>query len=163
MVPAAAVLAVLLQHPPCWADRHVDPGVKRLQLEVVAGAIASASPTPRMAALLISIGYHESRWCLAVHSGQRRGGQGEGLWQLEGRHHGPGARSGLSPGETREAAQLAAAQLKRSQQCGNTPAAVLTAYAGRPCAHVKAGWPTLTARVRGYWWALYELRQGGAS
>ena len=157
MIQAAAVLAVMLHQAPCWADRGIPPEVKRAQLESIASAIAQASPTPERAALLLTIGYHESRWCIRVHSGQRRGGHGEGLWQLEGRHHGPGARSGLSVTETLDAARLASAQLGHSYQCGSSPAAILTAYAGRPCVQASGGWRTLDARVQGYWWALGAL------
>lgn len=176
IVAAALVLAVLQRQPACWADRRVEPEAKALQLGTIATAIAAASPTLERAAYLLDLGWHESRWCLAVHAGDKRGGHGEGLWQLEGSHHGPGARSGLTLEETTSAALLASAQLQRSRQCGPAPAGVLTAYAGRPCwqadlvltweatgspyARPVFGWPTLDSRVRGYWWALSALRRG---
>lgn len=175
-VAAALVLAVLQRQPACWADRRVEPGAKALQLATIAAAIAEVSETPERAAYLLDIGWHESRWCLDVGAGTKRGGHGEGYWQLEGSHHGPGARSGLTLEETTSAALLASAQLQRSRQCGPAPAGVLTAYAGRPCWQMdlvltwKAtaglyatpvfGWPTLDSRVRGYWWALSALRRG---
>lgn len=172
----AQVLAVLSKQPRCWADRKVEPAAKALQLATIAAAISEASPTAERAAYLLDIGWHESRWCLDVGSGARRGGSGEGYWQLEGAHHGPGARSGLGLKATSSAALLASAQLQRSRQCGPDPADVLTAYAGRPCwqtdmvltwgatdgpyARPVFGWPTLESRVRGYWWALSALRRG---
>lgn len=172
MILAAPVLAVILAQPVCWADRALPVEVKRDQLGVIADAIAEASDTPERAALLITIGYHESRWCIRVHAGIKRGGAGEGLWQLEGAHHGDGSRSGLSRYETADAALLASAQLDRSYQCGSSPAAILTAYAGRPCWQSASdprypgdtgvewgyGWPTLTSRVRTYRWALGRIR-----
>ncbi len=133
---------------------------KRAQLTIVADAIAAASPTVERAAELVAIGYQESRWCSAVGSGAKRGGYGEGYWQLEGAHHGPGARSGLEPEAVASAARLASAQLDVSGQCGGGPAARFTAYAGRPCAQLAPPWPTLTARVSGYWWAVSALRRG---
>jgi hypothetical protein len=161
---AAHVLTVLLAMPPCWADRDAAPGAKEAQLTDVAHAVADASGGSRhMSGLLLTIGYHESRWCLAVHSGARRGGRGEGLWQLEGRHHGAGARSGLGLEATTSAARLAAAHLQRSYQCGRGVEALLTAYAGRPCVQALEGWPTLGARVSGYWWAVSALRRAGAT
>ena len=163
-VAAAAVLAVLLRQPACWADRHAPPGAKATQLGYVARAIAEASPDLPTAAYLLDVGWHESKWCLDVHSGERRGGRGEGLWQLEGSHHAAGARSGLSLDETRSAAALAAFAIGHSFQCGHSPAAVLTGYAGRPCYQAREeGWPTLDSRVRGYWWALGALRKAGAT
>lgn len=164
MIATAHVLAVLVSMPPCWADRDVAAETKAAQLSTIADAVAQASlGRLDMAAYLITIGYHESKWCLAVHAGERRGGQGEGLWQLEGIHHGDGARSGLSPEDTVSAAFLATAQLKRSRQCGREPAAVLTASVGRPCSQAVTGWPTLASRVRGYWWAISALRRAGAT
>ena len=159
MTLSAAVLALLLRQPVCWADRRVPQADKQGQLAAIATAIADASPTVERAAYLVAIGWHESRWCLAVGSGAKRGGRGEGYWQLEGSHHAPGARSGLSLEATRSAALLASAQLQRSQQCGKSPAAVLTAYAGRPCGQASGGWLTLTARVRTQRWAAYELER----
>lgn len=184
-VTAAIVFAVLQRQPRCWADRKVDPAVKTLQLNTIAVAIDTVAPTVERAAYLIDIGYQESRWCIDVGSGQRRGGRGEGYWQLEGSHHAAGARSGLSLEATTSQAALASAALRLSRQCGAGPAAVLTAYAGRPCYQAEEwylpptdrprscsvgvdcvrqeGWPTLDARVKGYWWAVSALRRAGAT
>lgn len=158
-----AVLVVLNVQPQCWADRNVEPSVKRDQYETIAVAIAEASPNLSRAGYLLTIGWHESRWCLDVHSGKERGGRGEGNWQLEGKHHGSEPRSGLSLGATRSSARLASRHVQRSFQCGSKPEQVLTAYAGRPCWQAKLGWPTLTSRVRGYWRAVSALRQAGAT
>lgn len=173
MIAAAVVLTVLQRQPPRWADRRVARETKAAQLATIAEAIAAASPTAERAAYLLAIGYAESRWCLAVGSGAKRGGSGEGYWQLEGAHHAAGARSGLSLEETGSAARLASYAVAHSQQCGGYPAAVLTAYAGRPCAQaipycaywergclVIWGWPTLEDRIDGYWRALSALRRG---
>lgn len=171
-VLAAHVLAVIVRQPPCYEDRSAAPEVKAAQLETIAEAIADAAssvpeggwlqPLPA-AGYLITIGYHESKWCLRVHSGEVRGGLGEGLWQLEGTHHGPDARSGLTVEATHSAARVALRQLQRSRQCGWTPPGVITAYAGRPCAQAAEGWPTLRSRVNGYWWAVSALRRAGAT
>ncbi len=181
-VGAAVVLAVLQRQPACWADRAVPAETKLEQLATIAEAIAVSSETVEREAELVDVGWHESRWCLAVGSGKKRGGRGEGYWQLEGSHHGAGARSGLSLEATSSAARLASEQLDRSRQCGSSPAARFTAYAGRPCWQSEAwisppedsprhctvggdcvrheGWPTLDSRVRGYWWAVSALRRG---
>ncbi len=176
---ADVVFAVLRKQPACWRDRNVPPELQYEQYAAIATAIAAASSTPEQAAYLLSIGWHESRWCLDVGSGARRGGDGEGYWQLEGRGHAAGARSGLSVDATKSAALLASAAVQRSYQCGSTPSQVLTSYAGRPCWQAEAwehppddhprschvgldcvrveGWPTLDSRVKTYRWALYAL------
>ena len=150
------MLTVLQLQPVCWVDR--DDARKPAQLAVIAEAIAKAAPTPERAAYLISVGWHESRWCLRVHSGAHRG-PGRGLWQIEGRRGKlPGPFVGLSQAETDNAAAVASDVLSRSHQCGSSPAGVFTAYAGRPCG---SPWVTLTSRVRTYYWALGALHRAG--
>jgi hypothetical protein len=145
VVSPAAVLYAMSALPVCWADRD-DPR-KPEQLQNIAAAIAHASPSPRRAVLLIVISYHESRWCLHVHSGQHRG-PGRGLFQMEGQEKRyPGPFVGLSPEETGNAAWVASQIVGRSGQCGRAVADVLTAYAGRRCGTT---WPTLAERVRTY-------------
>lgn len=142
VVSPAAVFVVMSALPQCWVDRE-DPR-KPEQLQNLAAAIAQASPTPRRAAFLITIGYHESRFCLRVHSGEHAG-VGRGAWQLEGQEKRyPGPFVGLTPEETGNAAWVASRIIGRSTRCGLEPAAVLTAYAGRQCNTV---WPTLSERV----------------
>ena len=153
---AATVLTVLQLQPLCWADRGA--ARKPAQLAIVAEAIAEASPTPERAAYLIAVGWHESRWCLRVHSAAHRG-PGRGLWQLEGKRGKlPGPFVGLSLFETSNAAAVASDVLSRSHQCGSTPAEVFTAYAGRPCGST---WATLNSRVQTYYWALGALHRAG--
>lgn len=143
VVSSAAVLFAMSGLPQCYVDRE-DPR-KPGQMQSIAEAIAHAAPSPRRAVFLIVIGYHESRFCLRVHSGDHPG-RGRGLWQLEGqekRYQGPFV--GLTPEETGNAAWVASAIIGRSTRCGLAPAAVLTAYAGRACG---TDWPTLADRVR---------------
>lgn len=143
----STILAILLSFPVCWADR--DTSGKRDQLETIVQAIAAEASGPDEAAMLLAIGWWESRWCLRVHSGEHRG-PGRGLWQLEGH----GEPTGLSLHETRAAARAALGVLRRSWQCGPTPASRLTAYAGRRC---HEAWPTLWGRVKTYRWAIYQI------
>ncbi len=142
VVSPQAVLIAMSALPQCWADRGDER--KHDQLTVIADAIAKASPSTRRATFLITISYHESRWCLRVHSGEHPG-PGRGLWQLEGQDRRyPGPFVGLTPEETGNAAWVASQIVARSTRCGASPAAVLTAYAGREC---ETDWPTLDARL----------------
>jgi len=154
VVSPAAVLYAMSSLPVCYADRE-DPR-KPEQMQNLAVAIAQASPTPRRAAFLIAIGYHESRFCLRVQSGEHRG-PGRGAWQLEGqsrRYQGPFI--GLTPEETGNAAWVASDIIGRSGQCGTRPADVFTAYAGRACG---SSWPTLAARVLTFRFVSYRLER----
>ena len=154
VVSTAAVLVVMQALPSCWADRE-DPR-KPEQLQNLAAAIAQASPNPLRAAFLVAIGYHESRFCLRVHSGVDTG-PGRGIWQLEGqskRYQGPFV--GLTPEETGNAAWVASQIIGRSAQCGSRPADVFTAFAGRACGTV---WPTLADRVRTFWFVSARLHR----
>lgn len=142
VVSPEAVFIAMSVLPTCWTDRE-DPR-KPEQLRNIAHAIAKASPTPRRAALLITIGWHESRFSLRVHSGDHPG-RGRGIFQLEGQEKRyPGPFVGLTPEETGNAAWVASTIVGRSTHCGLEPAAVFTAYAGRKCGTT---WPTLPERV----------------
>lgn len=146
MIEAAMILSVLNSLPVCYADRE-NPA-KPAQMATVANAIARASRNDDDAAKLTAVGYHESRFCIAVHSGEHKG-PGRGLFQLEGQSKRyPGPFVGLSQAATDNAARVANAILRRSYQCGPTVADVLTGYAGRACGKP---WPTLSERVATYW------------
>ncbi len=155
-LPETLVLSVLLNMPVCWADRS--DARKQEQLETIAKAVAivaneSKRPVDK-AAKLISKAYHETRFCIAVHSGKHRG-PGRGLYQLEGqgeRYKGPFV--GLDFESTLNATRVASDYLDRSFQCGPSPRAVFTAYAGRECGTT---WKTLDSRVRTYRWVAWRL------
>lgn len=161
MIDASTVLRVLLQLPVCWADRDEPPAEHAARFEVIATAIARAAEPTRnpvdTAAMLIALGYRESRLCRAVHAGHRRGGVGEGLWQLE-----PGSRrvrpfSGLSLEATEHAAHQATWLITHSYSCGARPAQRFTLLAFGRCA--PGSWPTQRERVQTYWWAVRELSE----
>jgi len=143
VVSPAAVFVVMNSFPVCWQDRADER--KPEQLHTVAAAIAAASPSPRRAAFLLAISWHESRWCIHVHSGAHTG-PGRGLFQMEGQERRyPGPFVGLTPEETGNAAWVASRIIGRSGQCGHSAAAVFTVFAGRACG---TSWPTLDARVQ---------------
>ncbi len=146
------VLALLLALPVCWADRAEPDRAERLA--TIAHAIEAAAPDRTTRARLIATAWSESRLCRAVHEGRRRGGPAAGLWQLEPGSHLHGPYAGLSTEATDAAARSAASLLSRSQQCGSGDAAVLTAYAGRPCGKP---WPSLRERVSTCQWARARL------
>ncbi len=158
MLTPNAVLAVILHLTPCYADRAADIPTKSAQYVNIATAISVvADGSLDKASKLISKGYNESRFCLAVHSGAHRG-YGRGLYQLEGqsrRYAGPFV--GLDYESTLNATRVASDILDHSYQCGPTPADVFTAYAGRECG---TDWKTLQARVRTYRWAYWRLSRG---
>ncbi len=147
------MLAVLQAFPVCWADRG-DPR-KPKQLETMARAIFDVSGgSVDKAAKLATLFRWEGAGCLAVHSGEHPG-KGRGPFQLEGqevRYSGPFA--GLSYEATLNAAKVASDYLDRSYQCGPSPRAVFTAYAGRPCG---SDWKTLNDRVKTYRWVTWRL------
>lgn len=153
MTPLAKVILVaLLSLRVCWLDR-VDPR-KHDQLETVAVAVAQVTNASRwrgdrldFAAALVAIGYHESRYSLAVHEGRcnRAWCPALGIWQLETDKHGEqGPLVGLGLVETTRSARAAGWMLSHSRQCGNSPRAWFTAYSGRACDTL---WPTLEERV----------------
>ncbi len=61
----ATILLILLAHKP-WADRDVSNDVREEQLRPVAEAIAEVSRDRTDAAMLLALGWHESRFALAV-------------------------------------------------------------------------------------------------
>lgn len=134
----------------CYADRQ-DPR-KQAQLETIAEAITVATERTRwrgdrvsLAALLLTIAYHESKLCLDVHAGKRGMNGALTLWQLERGSRLTGYRAGLSLEDTISAAVAAATLLARSFQCGSAVDGMLRAYAGAKCG---VEFPTLRARVR---------------
>lgn len=139
----------------CWADRH-DPR-KAAQLETIAEAITVATERARwrgdrrvLAALLLTIAYHESRLCLDVHAGKPGMNRAITLWQIERGSRLTGYRAGLSLEDTISAAVAAATLLARSFQCGSAPISMFRAYAGdRTC---KSEAPTFAARARTFAW-----------
>lgn len=156
MVLFESVLSVLMALPVCYADRG-DPR-KPEQLATVARAITvvandSKNPIDKASKLTVLFRW-ESAGCLRVHSGEHRG-PGRGLFQLEGqgkRHAGPFV--GLDYDSTLNATRVAGAILDRSYQCGSSPGAVFTAYAGKPCG---TKWKTLRERAGTYLWAAWRL------
>jgi len=126
------VLPFLLSLPVCVADRG-EPELKRAQLETVAMAIEAVTPKPSERAALITIAWFESRLCRDVHAGSKRGGSGEGLWQIE-----PGSRlrrpyAGLDQEATEHAAGEALGLWRRSWCPGQGSAARFRVYAGLGC------------------------------
>lgn len=125
------VLPFLLSLPTCVAD--VGSPVKEAQLAVIAQAIEAATPRLEERAALITLAWFESRLCRAVHEGSKRGGLGEGLWQIE-----PGSNlrrpySGLDVVATEHAAGQALALWRRSWCRGRGNAARFRVYAGLGC------------------------------
>ena len=138
----------------CHADRA--DARKPEQLDTIAEAIVVASERVRwrgdrrvLAALLLTIAYHESKLCLDVHDGKRGMNGALTLWQIERGSRLTGYRAGLSLEDTISAAFAAATLLARSFQCGSSPAAMFRAYAGARC---DAEFPTLRARTRTFYW-----------
>lgn len=119
-VSAAAVLSVMLAHPP-WGDRDVKPEDREAALRPVAEAVASAARTPVEAAELLALGMHESHFALAVvrdgcmglPSAACDSGKARGPWQL----HEASCRAAYTfpagtPDSVRAEARCAIAQLR---------------------------------------------------
>ena len=157
MIPAGPILSVLLQLPACYEDRFDSSYPERMA--TIAYSIASASSNYDDAAALVTIARFESGLCRVVHSGARRGGPGEGLWQLE-----PGSNrvrpfSGLSLESTEHAAGEALWLWRHSHQCGPSLESRFRGYGGRPCT---SKWDGASRRARFYYWvrgAIFEHSQ----
>lgn len=151
---AAALLVVLVAFPRAMSDREELPETRAERLGKLATDIADASLGARwrgdrrdLAALLVTIAWHETRIASTFQRTEKRGmGGAQGPWQIE-----PGAHSKGDP----RLASTAAEHLSRSWQCGSGPRGWLTAYAGVPkCAH----WNGITARVRTFYWVRSKLQ-----
>lgn len=157
MITTLQVLALLLRLPVCWQDRHETERTARL--ETIAEAIASAAnetTRPRdTGAFLVSLAWHESGLCRAVHAGERHG-TGEGLWQLVPLSKREPPFSGLDPESTAHAAGEAAWVVTHSYLCGPSIKSRMIVYitGGSGC---PSDWLTAAARVRTYWWAYGRL------
>lgn len=146
--------------PVCWQDRAEDPQQHAARFAWIADAVDAATPSLHERAALIAIGWHESRWCSAVHAGKRKGGHGAGLWQIEPGSNRPPPYAGLSWEATLNAAQQALWLWRHSWQCGPQIPARFTAYAGAPCESELAlsGWgPEARGRAQFLWWAEWRL------
>lgn len=149
MIPTAPILALLLALPPNWHDR-AETGYADRQA-VIAEAIAHASDSREDAAALVTLAQFESGRRRAVHSGEIRGGLGEGLWQLEPGSNRKPPFSGLSEWCTTHAAGEALWLWHHSGQCGSSPAAHFAAYAGS-CKFAQAA-----KRQAFYYWTLSRI------
>src|SRR4051812_43496546 len=85
MIASAPVLALIASITTCWAER--DDPARLFHLAVQAEAIAAVADTPAEAAALVTIAKHEGDFCWSVATGARKGGPGEGPWQLEPGSH----------------------------------------------------------------------------
>jgi hypothetical protein len=144
---------------PCFHEDRGDPD-KSAQLDVIAAAVAEVSrDAPRSprewAALLLTIGYHESTFSLRIHRGQCKPhecdrGKARSAWQLHKNLHTAPLWDQLH-GIEHTAVQVRAASdaLKRAYfTCSRSGVpwlqATLNAYAGRRCS---SEWPGLDQRV----------------
>lgn len=140
MIPYWPVLLVLARLPLC----HRDPPTFE-RLSVIAAAIATVSDTTDDAAALLTIGQHESAWCLDVHDGRARGWGAMGLWQIERGSRRVPPFFGTSLDDTTHAAGEALWLWRHSWQCGRSAAARFRAYGSAPCG---SSWPGAESRAR---------------
>lgn len=150
MIPAAPLIALLLSLNTCAREPHDEARAARVTM--IAESIAEVSDTVDDAAGLVAIAVNESSLCADVHAGKRKGGPGEGLWQIE-----PGSnRTGPFSGLDREATTHAAGQalwLWRHTRACRTLAARFGSYAGLGC----RSWPGARARVGLYGFVTLRL------
>jgi hypothetical protein len=156
----AAWVRAALEALPCF---HEDRGnaEKSAQLDTIATAIAEVSreaprPPREWAALLLTIGYHESTFSLRIHRGECKPhecdkGRARSAWQLHKNLFTAPVWDQLHGIEHTDIQVRAASDaLKRAYfTCGRSGVpwlqATLNAYAGRRCS---AEWPGLDRRVR---------------
>jgi hypothetical protein len=155
----AAWVRAAVESLPCFVEDRGDPE-KSAQLDQIAAAIAEVSrDAPRAprewAALLLTIGYHESTFSLRIHRGQCKPhecdrGRARSAWQLHRNTFTAPVWDQLHGIEnTRVQVQAASDALKRAYFTCNRSGvpwlqATLNGYAGRRCS---AEWPGLDQRV----------------
>ena len=158
-VSTEAIHHALIALPVAVADRK--DSYKPQQLKTIAIAIQAATESARwpdnqratMAALLVTVGYFESRYALRIHDwNPKRYSYSYGIFQVTPQAHGVQRHElvGLTIAQTTRAATIAAGVLSKSRQCGDTPHGWFTAYYGG----VKCGvpWRTLEARTNTFWY-----------
>lgn len=158
MIAPGLILNVLLRLPVCYQDR-AEVGYLDRQ-HVIAQAISSVAETPLEAAALVTILRFESGGCFSVHAGHRKGGPGEGLWQLEPGSHRSRPFSGLSFEATSHAAGEALWLWRHSWHCGPSWQARFTAYAGLSDCRV---WTGATPRSKLLGWINHSLTSAAAA
>lgn len=155
----AAWVRAAVESLPCFVEDRGDPE-KSAQLDQIAAAIAEVSrDAPRAprewAALLLTIGYHESTFSLRIQRGQCKPhecdrGRARSAWQLHRNTFNAGIWDQLHGIEnTRVQVQAASDALKRAYFTCNRSGvpwlqATLNGYAGRRCS---AEWRGLDQRV----------------
>jgi hypothetical protein len=156
---------------------------KQSQAQMIAGAIEQAVGEVRdwpdsqreLAALMLTIAWHETRLSLRIHDGRCKPhecdrGRARGLWQLHVHRSLPRERwllvAGLTAEATRNAAREAAIALVRSRRMCSVATrgrdwvgATLTAYAGVGCG---GRLRDVNLRIRTYRRLLSLARQGTA-
>ncbi len=152
--------------PVSWVDR--DNPSKQDQLYTIATAIEKATQQANwndndrtsLAAYLITIGFHESKFSIRIHKGVKRA-YSYGLFQVTPQAHHVKREQliGLSQEETDSSALIAAGAIAKSFGCGYSPADHFTAYyGGVPC---KTDWRTLKQRVSTFYYVHATLIRFG--
>lgn len=155
----AAWVRAAMDALPCYHEDRGNPD-KSAQLDAIAAAVAEVSrdaprPPREWAALLLTIGYHESTFSLRIHRGECKPyecdhGRARSAWQLHKNLHTAPIWDQLHGIEhTAVQVQAASDALKRAYfTCSRSGVpwvqATLNGYAGRRCS---AEWPGLDARV----------------
>jgi hypothetical protein len=158
----AAWVRAAMESLPCFVEDRGDPE-KDAQLDAIAAAVAEVSreaprPPREWAALLLTIGYHESTFSLRIHRGQCKPhecdrGRARSAWQLHKNLFTAPVWDQLHGIEhTRVQVQAASDALKRAYFTCNRSGvpwlqATLNGYAGRRCG---SEWPGLDQRVSTY-------------
>jgi len=155
----AAWVRAAMESLPCFVEDRGDPD-KSAQLDAIAAAVAEVSrdaprPPREWAALLLTIGYHESTFSLRIQRGQCKPhecdhGRARSAWQLHKNLFNAAIWDQLHGIEnTAIQVQAASDALKRAYFTCNRSGvpwlqATLNGYAGRRCS---AEWPGLDQRV----------------
>ncbi len=156
----AAWVRAAMDSLPCYVEDRGDPAAKSLQLDAIAAAVADVSrdaprPPREWAALLLTIGYHESSFSLRIQRGECKPhecdrGRARSAWQLHKNLFTAPIWDQLHGIEnTTVQVQAASDALKRAYfTCSRSGVpwlqATLNAYAGRRCS---SEWPGLDQRV----------------
>lgn len=154
--PVSPTLRVLLSAPRHVSDLEEDDGQREERLKEIAAAIDAATPHAHERALLLSVGWWESRWAAHVGSGAVRGddGRAAGYWQQWGLDD----ETGLD-GHAERALMLLRYHARRCGRPGLATLASVHAAVSGYATGSKCSWSGARKRVRT--WRSVVARLGG--
>lgn len=163
--PVSPTLRVLLSAPRHVSDLEEDDGQREERLKEIAAAIDTATPHAHERALLLSVGWWESRWAAYVQLDEPRCSGSDHPACDHGRAFGPWQAWGMSRAETVDEQAVRALSLLRyhARRCGRPGLATATSVRAGVSGYATGGrlcrWRGAESRVRT--WRSVVARLGG--